>query len=63
MTPTAPIDAMLTFKVEMFPRGLGRWNFIVIYSDGVLMRSYRSLWGYQRTRYRAHECALEARRD
>ena len=42
-------DSGITFTVEMFPRFPWRWNFAVCYSDGIVLRSTRSSWGYGRT--------------
>lgn len=51
-----------TFKVEMFPGWWWRWNFIVVWSNGIYARSTKSSWGYGRTYARACVYAQEARR-
>lgn len=52
----------LRLVVEMFPSWWWRWNFCIVWSDGVVIRSTKSTWGYGKTLDSANRIAQEARR-
>ena len=48
--------------IELFPTWWWRWHFVVVWQDGLMMRTTKATFGYLRTRNRAYNIAQEARR-
>ena len=52
----------MRYTVEMFPTWRWRWYFIIVWRDGVTLRSTKAFRGYTKTWTMANEIAQEARR-